>query len=208
VVLIVNPDAALSSGSEAGIQRAFEDSSVTHATGLSAQTRRPFLCHFTPNWYELLRYSVFTLVHRWFPIAALLRPVTRRWGQFVSGALLAVRCTTWRTAGGFYEDYFLYYEDRDFGERLLAHGRMEVIDDLCASHDQGTGSSGKPFGFSMHAGLSGWLLYTAKKQGAVAARRWCSRMAGTQRLLATLLAPSCDGRKSAPVGPIYRHPAS
>jgi N-acetylglucosaminyl-diphospho-decaprenol L-rhamnosyltransferase len=190
VVLVVNPDVVLRSGSEEGVLAAFADPAVTHATGLSVNTLLPLVCRAAPDWYELLRYSLITVKPGWFPIKTLLRPMMNRWPAFASGALLAVRAQAWRDTGGFDEDFFLYREDRDFGERLLARGPMAVIDDLRVEHALGTSSAGAPTAFSMRAALSGWLLYVAKAQGKEAARSWCARTAATQRALAAFLAPT------------------
>ena len=57
---------------------------------------------------------------------------------WLSGACLLVSRTLWELVGGFDERYFLYWEDIDLSYRVQqAGGRLEVIGDAVATHDQG-----------------------------------------------------------------------
>jgi GT2 family glycosyltransferase len=54
---------------------------------------------------------------------------------FLSGACLAIPAVTWRTLGGFSEDYFMYCEDVDLSLRLrLRGGRIAVVPDAQVIH--------------------------------------------------------------------------
>lgn len=62
-------------------------------------------------------------------------PQDTRW---LSGACLLVSRTLWELVGGFDERYFLYWEDIDLSYRVQrAGGRLEVVADAVATHDQG-----------------------------------------------------------------------
>ncbi|OIQ95597.1 N-acetylglucosaminyl-diphospho-decaprenol L-rhamnosyltransferase [mine drainage metagenome] len=63
------------------------------------------------------------------------------WGheEWLSGACLALSADLWRRAGGFDQDYFLYWEDVDFSRRVqLAGGHLVVELDALAVHDEGS----------------------------------------------------------------------
>jgi GT2 family glycosyltransferase len=54
---------------------------------------------------------------------------------FLSGACLAIPKTTWETAGGFPEHFFMYCEDVDLSLKLrLAGGRLAVVPDAQVTH--------------------------------------------------------------------------
>ena len=57
-----------------------------------------------------------------------------------SGACFLMRREAWEAAGGFDEDFFLWYEDVDLARRLLAAGRHNLVVGAAVAHHQG-GSS-------------------------------------------------------------------
>lgn len=58
--------------------------------------------------------------------------------EWLTGACLWLTVTLWAAAGGFDEEYFLYWEDVDFSRRVvLAGGGLRLIDDAVAVHDEG-----------------------------------------------------------------------
>ncbi|ACV80738.1 glycosyl transferase family 2 [Nakamurella multipartita DSM 44233] len=58
--------------------------------------------------------------------------------DWVSGACLMLSHSLWSAAGGFDEDYFLYWEDVDFSRRCVrAGGRLRVLIGVLAQHDAG-----------------------------------------------------------------------
>jgi GT2 family glycosyltransferase len=59
-----------------------------------------------------------------------------REAAFLSGACLAIPRTQWERAGGFAEQYFMYFEDVDLSLRLrLAGGRLGVEPSAVVDHD-------------------------------------------------------------------------
>ncbi|RIX26615.1 glycosyltransferase [Amnibacterium setariae] len=58
--------------------------------------------------------------------------------QWLTGACLLMHRRLWDAAGGFADDYFLYWEDVDLSARVLAAGgRLVVVDDAVAVHAEG-----------------------------------------------------------------------
>lgn len=58
--------------------------------------------------------------------------------RWLTAACLAVHAELWEQVGGFGEDYFMYWEDVDFGYRCAQLGaRLNLREDLRAVHDQG-----------------------------------------------------------------------
>lgn len=65
-------------------------------------------------------------------------PRVRPW---LSGACLLLDKTLWSTAGGFDDDYFLYWEDVDFSHRVkCSGGELRVLSEAVALHDEGATS--------------------------------------------------------------------
>lgn len=57
---------------------------------------------------------------------------------WLSGACLWITREVWALAGGFRDDYFLYWEDVDFSRRVAElGGSLLVVDDAVAVHDEG-----------------------------------------------------------------------
>lgn len=60
------------------------------------------------------------------------------WACWLTGACMAFDRATFEAAGGFPEEYFLYWEDVDFSRRAAACGRRLVVrPDLRIVHDEG-----------------------------------------------------------------------
>ncbi|GAA1732177.1 hypothetical protein GCM10009809_29580 [Isoptericola hypogeus] len=58
--------------------------------------------------------------------------------EWVSGACVALSSMLWDKIGGFDSSYFLYWEDVDLSRRARdAGGRLVVLDDVVAVHDEG-----------------------------------------------------------------------
>jgi N-acetylglucosaminyl-diphospho-decaprenol L-rhamnosyltransferase len=58
--------------------------------------------------------------------------------DWLSAACLAMSVSMWERAGGFCEEYFLYWEDVDFSQRCVcAGGRLILRADLRVVHDEG-----------------------------------------------------------------------
>ncbi len=69
--------------------------------------------------------------------------------RFATGCSLLVRSATLREVGFLDEQFFLYWEDIEFSERLLAAGRTtEVVPEARLLHAQGTSSAGSGGGLS------------------------------------------------------------
>ena len=197
LVLVLNPDVLLVAATEAALGSAFGDPQTNHVVGVEAGTGAPFLAAATPNSFEMLRYSVLLVLPPRLARSAVRAFCPSGTAMHASGALLAVRTAAWRSVGGFDEDYFLYYEDRDLSERLQKCGALGISMGVRGMHFQG-GSSTAPTGFSLRSALSGWLMYVAKHDGRAAARLWCARTATVQRLvLAALVLPAALGSTRA-----------
>lgn len=92
---------------------------------------------------------------------------------WLSGACLALSSTLWRRAGGFDAEYFLYWEDVDFSQRVVrAGGTLLVRNDLQVVHDvggtQGVGKSAVYLRFNTR----NRLLFAAKWLPRETVRKW------------------------------------
>ena len=97
-------------------------------------------------------------------------PARVRW---LTAACLVVHIDLWRRAGGFDEDYFMYWEDVDFCERCRQAGAIFILrEDLVAVHDQG-GTQGPREG---RAKSSLYYYYNARNRMKFAAL-WLDRAA-------------------------------
>ncbi len=89
----------------------------------------------------------------------------RREVDWVSGAFLVVRREAFEAAGGFDEDFFLYYEDIDLCVRLRASGRRVVfVPGASALHEGGAVTSARPLR-SRYEYRRSQLLYYRKHNG-------------------------------------------
>jgi GT2 family glycosyltransferase len=60
------------------------------------------------------------------------------WPDWVSGSVMLIRSETFRSLGGFDEDYWMYYEDVDICKRVRdSGGRIALITDAVIGHDHG-----------------------------------------------------------------------
>ena len=64
---------------------------------------------------------------------------------WLSGACLWITREVWELAGGFDDDYFLYWEDVDFSRRVVsAGGSLALVEDASAVHDEGGTQRSEP----------------------------------------------------------------
>ncbi|MCU1431155.1 MAG: glycosyltransferase family 2 protein [Actinotalea sp.] len=105
---------------------------------------------------------------------------------WISTACLAVDADLFDRAGGFDEEYFLYWEDVDLSWRLRgAGGHFVVRDDLSATHDVGgtqetVGPQTKSLVYYRYV-CRGRLLFAAKHLDAPTRRRWARSALGHAR---------------------------
>lgn len=100
----------------------------------------------------------------------LARRRERREVEWVSGAFLVVRRSDFEAAGGFDEDFFLYYEDIDLCARLRAAGRRVVyVPAAAALHEGGAVTSARPLR-SRYEYRRSQLLYYRKHNGPASRR--------------------------------------
>ncbi len=102
---------------------------------------------------------------------------TRSW---LTGACLAVHDDVLRRAGGFAEDYFLYWEDVDFSRRCeLAGATLVVRDDLVAVHDEGgtqpSGPGRAKSALYYRYNCRNRLVYAARQLDRAGTVRWLLR---------------------------------
>lgn len=100
-----------------------------------------------------------------------------RW-EWLSGACILVPEEAWRMAGGFDEDYFLYWEDVDFSRRIAAAGgAVHVVSEATALHDeggtqrQGAATRAKSEGY-YYFNIRNRLLFARKHLDDAGIRRW------------------------------------
>ena len=79
---------------------------------------------------------------------------------WLTGACLVLSDELWRRTGGFDDAYFLYWEDVDLSQRVVAAGgRLLLLDDVVVVHaeggTQGTGGAGTGGGARTGAGAGG-----------------------------------------------------
>ena len=135
-------------------------------------------------------------------------------GDWLTGACLAISDALFTRAGGFAEDYFLYWEDVDLSARVLAAGgRLAVRHDLVAVHDEG-GTQGERRGRALSAlyyryncrnrllfgartlgrrQLLGWVLRTPSASWQVVLRGGRRQLLHSPRPLLAALAGSLSG---------------
>lgn len=92
---------------------------------------------------------------------------------WLSGACLGLSAELWAKSNGFDPEYFLYWEDLDFSQRVVhAGGTLLVRDDLRVIHDVGgTQGHGKSAVY-LHYNTRNRLLFAAKWLPAAVVRRW------------------------------------
>lgn len=92
---------------------------------------------------------------------------------WLTGACLALSSELWSRSGGFDPDYFLYWEDVDFSQRVVrAGGRLLVRHDIQVVHAVGgTQGEGKSAVY-LRYNTRNRLLFAAKWLPAATVRRW------------------------------------
>lgn len=128
--LLLNPDARMDSASLDRLRRAASESRTTvFAPRIIDEQGRTWF-----NGSDVYLSDGRTMGHR----RRDERPDQPRW-EWLTGACLLIPEEAWTAAGGFDEEYFLYWEDVDFSRRvLLSGGRLVVAQDAIAVHDEGS----------------------------------------------------------------------
>lgn len=95
---------------------------------------------------------------------------------WLSGACVALSADLWRRSDGFDPQYFLYWEDIDFSQRVVrVGGRLAVRHDLDVSHDVGgTQGPGKSAVY-LRYNTRNRLLFAGKWLPRATVRRWVWR---------------------------------
>lgn len=93
--------------------------------------------------------------------------------SWLTGACLAIGVPAWQAAGGFDPDYFLYWEDVDFSQRLHHAGvTLTVRDDLVVEHEVGgTQGAGKSAVYVQY-NCRNRLLYASRWLNPEQRRQW------------------------------------
>jgi GT2 family glycosyltransferase len=101
-------------------------------------------------------------------LGATCGPHGARATERLSGAALAVRRDVVERVGKMDEQFFLYYEDADWIERMLQAGyRVACVTEARVVHAQGSSSKADPVARSHHA-LASELAFFAKHRGRAA----------------------------------------
>lgn len=132
------------------------------------------------------------LLHAWAPLLPSWKPKYAdlsgaRPEGWVSGAMVTFSVSEYIVLGGYSEDFFLYWEDRDLSERYLARGYpVRRLKGVRAAHLGGaSSSSATPDPRPQAWDLLGYLEYVHKHLGARASR-WAIRI-----IKASLRAQGC-----------------
>ena len=169
VVIIVNPDAVLTSESLEGLSRA----ALSHPSALVAPNTSDSAGNITFSGQEVdvvggrtRRADISTARHPW-----------------LTGACLAFTPEAWRLSGGFAGEYFLYWEDVDLSWSMLAHGgSLHIEDSVTVVHDAGgTQEKSKTSGKSptyVYYNCRNRLVFAARHLTPVQARRWAKGSLG------------------------------
>lgn len=130
VIVLLNPDLELTPEGLARLARRVQNE---RDLVVAPQIRRPDGSGYALSTMDLLLHD------------GTMRSSSRRrsddhqpFEEWVSGACLAFDIELWVRAGGFAEDYFLYWEDVDFSRRVRACGaRLEIDTSIVAWHAEG-----------------------------------------------------------------------
>ncbi|MFJ6533852.1 glycosyltransferase family 2 protein [Microbacterium sp. NPDC091662] len=113
---------------------------------------------------------------------------TQPFEPWLSGACLWITREVWELAGGFDDDYFLYWEDVDFSRRVVsAGGSLMLVEDATAVHDEGGTQRAEPE--TSRAKSEGYyyynirnrMLYAVRHLDDAAVQRWRRSIPRTAR---------------------------
>lgn len=112
----------------------------------------------------------------------------RPFEAWLSGACLWITREVWELAGGFDDDYFLYWEDVDFSRRVVAAGgRLALVEDARAVHDEGGTQRAEPElsrakseGYYYY-NIRNRMLFAVRHLDDAAVRRWRRSIPRTAR---------------------------
>lgn len=113
---------------------------------------------------------------------------TRPYEPWLSGACLWITREVWELAGGFDDEYFLYWEDVDFSRRVVsAGGALALVEDARAVHDEGGTqradpelSRAKSEGYYYY-NIRNRMLFAVRHLDDEAVRRWRRSIPRTAR---------------------------
>lgn len=112
----------------------------------------------------------------------------RPFEPWLSGACLWITREVWELAGGFDDDYFLYWEDVDFSRRVVAAGgQLVLVEDATAVHDEGGTQRAEPElsrakseGYYYY-NIRNRMLFAVRHLDDAAVRRWRRSIPRTAR---------------------------
>lgn len=163
VVILVNPDANLSSESVEGLSRA----ALSHPRALIAPNTSDIAGNITFSGQEVdvvggrtRRADISKASHPW-----------------LTGACLAFTPEAWYLSGGFAGEYFLYWEDVDLSWSMMARGgSLRIEDSVVIVHDAGgTQEKSKTSSKSptyIYYNCRNRLVFAARHLTPVQARHW------------------------------------
>ncbi|WP_372468312.1 glycosyltransferase family 2 protein [Microbacterium maritypicum] len=107
---------------------------------------------------------------------------------WLSGACLWITREVWELAGGFDDDYFLYWEDVDFSRKVVsAGGSLALVEDASAVHDEGGTQRADP-GVSRaksetyyYYNIRNRMLFAVRHLDEAGVRRWRRSIPRTAR---------------------------
>ena len=168
-LLLLNPDASIAGDAVRALQ-----SAASHARRTVFAPR--IVDGAGRTWFE--GADVYLKDGRTMGVAKRgLRPSEERW-EWLTGACLLIPDEAWVAAGGFDDDYFLYWEDVDFSRRVIeSGGSLEVVADAVAVHDEGGTQRGAEVSRAKSAGyyyynIRNRMLFATKHLNATGIARW------------------------------------
>lgn len=137
-VILLNPDAVLAPATADALhQHCLDRPADLVSPRLVDSTGKPY---FTGAFVELATGAIRgwrSSPEEGFADELVLPSLADRFG-WLTAACLALTVELWQRAGGFAEDYFMYWEDVDFSVRCARAGaRLVLRNDLVAVHDEG-----------------------------------------------------------------------
>lgn len=166
-LLFLNTDAVLHPGTLELLMEEMRDHPETGAAGPALVTPAgSFQASFggrTGFFAELAKKALLNRLRT----RALRKYRSRREVRWVSGAFLLVRRAAFLEAGGFDEGFFIYFEDIDLCERLLARGwKVIFLPAALSTHHGGATTSARPLRSRVEYRKSQLLFY--RKHGSAA----------------------------------------